>query len=255
MRNANTPCAGVTTPDWKNPRFVLRHLWLPLLCVLWILLLIAAGGVDIALADRIYAWEGQHWALRQAFSTEILVHKAGRNLSLLAWFTVLALCLYSLSRDAWRDRRRPLAYLLVSTVVATALVAWIKHWSNMDCPWDLVRYGGDRPFIGLFGLRPVGLQRGACFPAGHASGGYAWVALYYFFLAIRPGWRWLGLVTGLSAGLLFGISQQLRGAHFVSHDICTLGICWATASLVSMAFWHAQAVEPELANEARATRA
>ena len=162
MRNANTPCAGVTTPDWKNPRFVLRHLWLPLLCVLWVLLLIAAGGVDIALADRIYAWEGQHWALRQAFSTEILVHKAGRNLSLLAWFTVLALCLYSLSRDAWRDRRRPLAYLLVSTVVATALVAWIKHWSNMDCPWDLVRYGGDRPFIGLFGLRPVGLQRGAC---------------------------------------------------------------------------------------------
>ena len=71
----------------------------------------------------------------------------------------------------------------------------------------------------------------------------------------RRLWRWLGLVTGLSAGLLFGISQQLRGAHFVSHDIWTLGICWATASLVSMAFWHAQAVEPELANEARATRA
>ena len=198
MRNANTPCAGVTTPDWKNPRFVLRHAG----NVAEAVRVTRAGGVDIALADRIYAWEGQHWALRQAFSTEILVHKAGRNLSLLAWFTWLALCLYSLSRDAWRDRRRPLAYLLVSTVVATALVAWIKHWSNMDCPWGL-----------------------------------------------------LGLVTGLSAGLLFGISQQLRGAHFVSHDIWTLGICWATASLVSMAFWHAQAVEPELANEARATRA
>jgi membrane-associated PAP2 superfamily phosphatase len=30
----------------------------------------------------------------------------------------------------------------------------------------------------------------------------------------------------LSVGLIFGISQQLRGAHFISHDLWTLAICW-----------------------------
>jgi membrane-associated PAP2 superfamily phosphatase len=30
-------------------------------------------------------------------------------------------------------------------------------------------------------------------------------------------------------GLLFGFSQQLRGAHFLSHDLWTLAICWGTA--------------------------
>ena len=72
----------------------------------------------------------------------------------------------------------------------------------------------------------------SCFPAGHASAGYAWVALYFFFLARRPAWRWRGLAIGLIAGAVFGIAQQLRGAHFFSHDLWTLMICWSTALLL-----------------------
>ena len=68
-----------------------------------------------------------------------------------------------------------------------------------------------------------------CFPAGHASAGYAWVALYFFFLATRPAWRWRGLAIGLATGAVFGISQQLRGAHFLSHDIFAMIICWGVA--------------------------
>lgn len=93
-------------------------------------------------------------------------------------------------------------------------------------PWDLLRYGGRQPFIGLFTLRPEGMPAQACFPAGHASAGYAWLCLYFFALLWRPSWRWTGLWIGLGTGLVFGISQQLRGAHFLSHDIATALICW-----------------------------
>jgi len=106
----------------------------------------------------------------------------------------------------------------------------------MDCPWDLLRYGGTHPRVGLFGLRPAGLGRNHCFPAGHASGGYAWLALYFFFLAVRPGWRWAGLAAGACLGLVFGVSQQLRGAHFLSHDLWTIAICWTTALALHVAF-------------------
>jgi membrane-associated PAP2 superfamily phosphatase len=51
-------------------------------------------------------------------------------------------------------------------------------------------------------------------------------------------WRLLGLAVGGGLGLLFGISQQLRGAHFLSHDVWTAGICWATALLTYLLFWH-----------------
>jgi membrane-associated PAP2 superfamily phosphatase len=66
-----------------------------------------------------------------------------------------------------------------------------------------------------------------CFPAGHSSAGFAWVSLYFFALLARPAWRWRGLAVGLVAGGVFGLAQQLRGAHFLSHDLWTLATCWA----------------------------
>lgn len=210
-------------------RFLLTHAVLPLAMLFALGAASMSLGGDVWLADRLYAMQGGRWALRSAFLTEHVVHRLGRDLDAALWLGVLVAWCIALRRQAWKHLRAPLAYLLVSTLLAMALVAWVKSWSNMDCPWDLLRYGGSRPYVGLWAMRPVGLVRGACFPAGHASGGYAWLSLYFFFAAVRPRWRWAGLATGIALGLVFGISQQLRGAHFVSHDLFTAAICWAVA--------------------------
>jgi membrane-associated PAP2 superfamily phosphatase len=81
-----------------------------------------------------------------------------------------------------------------------------------------------------------------CFPAGHASGGYAWLALYFFLLAVKPQWRGWGLAVGLGAGLVFGISQQLRGAHFISHDLAAIAICWTCAVVLHRVFWRPESL-------------
>jgi hypothetical protein len=39
------------------------------------------------------------------------------------------------------------------------------------------------------------------------------------------------MVLGL--GLLFGTTQQLRGAHFLSHDIWTFALCWSINALLA----------------------
>lgn len=197
-------------------------------------------AIDQRVADTLYTLEGHRWALKNTVATNLVIHQAGRDLSVLAGIAVLVACLWTLCSERGRRWRKPLAYLLLSTVLATTLVAWIKTWSNMDCPWDLARYGGERPFIGLFQVRPVGLERGVCFPAAHASAGYAWLALYFFLGVVRPQWRMHGLVIGAGTGLLFGISQQLRGAHFFSHDVWTFAICWGTAAGLYCLFWPAQ---------------
>ena len=217
------------TPDgaW-SPAFLAAH-WAPVLLLAASAVLLTTLHGDQWLADRIYAWQGHQWGLRSAFVTEMLIHIVGRNLSTAAWLGVLATWLVARSRPRLSSWRTPLAMLLASTLLATAVVAWIKSWSNMDCPWDLARYGGAREYVGLLSLRPVGMPRAVCFPAGHASAGYSWLALYFFFLVSRPQWRWFGLAAGVSLGLLFGVVQQLRGAHFLSHDLWTAAICWACA--------------------------
>lgn len=233
-------------PSARDESFYFTHFWLPMLAfaVLAVGLMLLHG--DTWVADRLYAWQGHRWALKDAFATQVLIHIGGRDLSAAVWLAVAVAWAVARLRAGLAPLRKPLAYLLLSTLLATALVAWVKSWSNMDCPWDLLRYGGDRPYVGLLGLRPVGLSRGVCFPAGHASGGYAWMALYFFFLTVRPRLRWFGLAIGVAAGLLFGIGQQLRGAHFLSHDLWTATICWLSALGMYRLFWrNAVARQPD----------
>ncbi|HUD43137.1 MAG TPA: phosphatase PAP2 family protein [Dokdonella sp.] len=186
-------------------------------------------GGDRWLADRLYAWEGHAWTLKSHPLTAAVLHDAGKHATTALWLAVAAAWLTATIRPRLSPWRRPLAYLTLTTLVATLLVSWIKSWSDVDCPWDLLRYGGERPWLGLFAARPGGVPRGVCFPAGHASAGYAWVATYFFAHATRPRWRRAGLAAGLGLGLAFGVAQQLRGAHFLSHDLWTLAICWLVA--------------------------
>lgn len=222
---------------WRRPGFDRAHGEIPLLLLGLVFVAWTLVHGDVWLADRLYAWEGHAWILRHAWVTQDVIHQVGREFSMAAWLAAFAAWVVACLRDTWRPLQRPLLYLLLSTALSTLLVAWIKSWSNVDCPWDLARYGGTRAYFGVFDLRAAGTGRGVCFPAGHASGGYAWLALYFFLWAVKPRLRWLGLAVGLMAGLLFGISQQLRGAHFLSHDLAAIFVCWSSAVVLQRAFW------------------
>lgn len=224
---------------FRRPSLSHWHLIAPAVAAIGLAVAFDLLQFDLRLADAVYGWEGRHWALRSALLTESVIHVFGRDAVLAAWLAVCAAFAATWLQPRWRACRRPLACLALSVLLSTLLVAWIKSWSNMDCPWDLVRYGGGRAYLDLFAARPGGMAHGACFPAGHASGGYAWVALYFFLLATRPAWRWAGLAAGLALGLVFGISQQLRGAHFASHDLWAAALCWGVAVAV-----HAAARQP-----------
>ncbi|KGM57560.1 hypothetical protein N799_05750 [Lysobacter arseniciresistens ZS79] len=182
---------------------------------------------DLWLADWLYAWEGGRWALQSHWLTGPVLHTGARHASTAAWVGVVLAWLASLLHPGWHAWRRPLGYLALAVLLGTGLVSALKAHSQMDCPWDLARYGGTRAYHRPW--QAAGQTPGRCFPAGHASAGYAWLALYFFFDAVRPRWRRRGLAAGLGLGLLFGIDQQLRGAHFLSHDLYSAAICWFIA--------------------------
>ncbi len=229
MFPASSVALSSTSATALTPRLLRGHLWVPLaLALLASAMLMGAGG-DQWLADRLYRLEGQQWALQNAWVTTHLIHQAGKWTSSVAALVAIVLCFH-----AWRTERAPawrwpLLYLVLAVAQGTGVVSLLKSLTNMDCPWDLARYGGTRQFIGLFATRPPGMPRGVCFPGGHSSAGFAWVSLYFFALMVHPAWRWRGLALGLLAGGVFGVSQQLRGAHFLSHDLWTLAICWTVS--------------------------
>lgn len=236
-------------PGWKDRRYrsaarlalpsQLGHVWLPLLAFIVLSVLLMALNGDQWLADRVYAWEGGRWSLRNDYVIQQLLHDDAQAASRIAWIAVVMLWASAWLLPAMRPLRRPLLYLVLSILLSTAMVAGLKRWTHMDCPWDLMAYGGPRAFFGLFSARPAALDASGCFPAGHASAGYAWVSMYFFLRQVKPALRWWGLGAGLAFGLVFGLAQQLRGAHFMSHDLWTLMVCWVVALLLDRAFLHA----------------
>jgi membrane-associated PAP2 superfamily phosphatase len=76
------------------------------------------------------------------------------------------------------------------------------------------------------------LRHAHCFPAAHASSGYALAALYFLLRERNRRAARLGLALGLGMGVVFGLAQQSRGAHFVSHDIWSAMLVWTVSSLL-----------------------
>ena len=211
---------------WRpDRRFWTLHLLIPLAGAALVLTLAEFSGVDVWLADRWFAIEGGQWAWRGHWLAYDVIHHHGKQ-TLIA-FGVLVLILFGLSFRVRRLRpwRMPLLYLLTSMVLVPSLIAHSKQYSAVPCPWDLVRYGGDLPYLRTFSY-PIGLaDRGHCFPSGHAAGGFGLLALYFagYLHARRPA---LLLLPGLTVGWIFALGQQARGAHFLSHDLWALALCW-----------------------------
>lgn len=82
---------------------------------------------------------------------------------------------------------------LVTTALLFGLgplvIGILKATSAHSCPWDLVEYGGKALNYVLMDTAPPGAGPGHCFPGGHASSGFAVMALFSCFTPNAHGWR------------------------------------------------------------------
>lgn len=221
---------GMQQPFHHN---IFKFLLVPTALFVGAFLIFYVAEIDFVLAEKIFALEGGQWRLTDHWLLSDVLHSGGRLLNNVVLANLLGFWLYQkFSTTAERKRTKALTTLIISLFISFALVAVLKRLLPAECPWDLVQFGGDLPFVGVFAERPATMPATQCFPAGHASVGYAWVALYFYFLPVCPVKARLGLMVGLLLGLLLGITQQLRGAHFFSHDLTTLWLCWVISASV-----------------------
>jgi membrane-associated PAP2 superfamily phosphatase len=204
-----------------------RHARWPLSAFVAVALLFAKTRIDLTIANALFFdASSNHWRGAGNWWIDDVVHTGGRWLVRAVVLLAAVQWAASFLGGSLRGLRRPAGYLAVAVLSTVAVVGLLKTLTNVDCPWDLQTFGGRFPYVQLFDARPAELREAQCFPAAHASSGYALMALY--FLAYERSRRLaiIGLAAGLSLGLAFGIAQQARGAHFVSHDLWSAFLAW-----------------------------
>lgn len=219
--------------------FAKGHLLLPLCFFAAIIFVLEWTHMDMRLASELFHWQGgvNSWPLRGHWLTEDVLHVAGHHFVILLAVCVVIAIAMSFRNDTVKPYRKGLIFLFCSVLTSVLLVRIGKSVTHMTCPWDVVEFGGSMLHSSLFARLPEGAEFGQCFPGGHTSGGFAWVALFYVFKEYRPSLAKFGLAFGIMLGLAFGIAQELRGAHFLTHDLWSLAIAWTSSSLLYYAFF------------------
>ncbi|RZL88291.1 MAG: phosphatase PAP2 family protein [Variovorax sp.] len=193
------------------------------------LLLWDASGLDLALARMAGTPMGFPW--RDHWLVAVVMHEGAKSLS---WLLILALLagirwpVGILRRLAMRER----VQLALTALVSVLAVSLVKFTSHTSCPWDLQSFGGAARYVSHWSWGVQDGGPGACFPAGHASAAFAYLGGYFAFRRSSPAVARAWLIGALVGGLLLGLGQQLRGAHYMSHTLWTAWLCWVVGFAV-----------------------
>lgn len=180
-------------------------------------------SLDAAISDRIFGAGGSAWPASHSRGwLRWSLYEGPKYLLAIGWLGLLVAVAWPRALPRLRLSRAEAIYLLVCLASVPLVITAIKYHSGVACAAELARYGGPLPdAVGHFTLPklldPVA-QRG-CWPSGHASGGFALLALGSLD---RPAYvRWQLWAVGLVLGGAMGAYQIARGAHFVSHVLVT----------------------------------
>jgi membrane-associated PAP2 superfamily phosphatase len=211
----------------RAARVVLR---IGILGIMFTLALELFTDTDLALQDHLFNFQTGQWmvdplarAPRFWFYTfpKLVLFPAG-GLLLLAFFVAPL-------RAKLRLSQRETLYLFCCIAGIPLLAGTGKNLTHVHCPSELARYGGTEEYAKVIArYRPPWKKVPPhCFPAGHASGGFALFGLY--FLRRRPVW----LLPGMAVGWTMGLYQMLKGAHFLSHTLMTMFLALAFSAGLS----------------------
>jgi membrane-associated PAP2 superfamily phosphatase len=196
--------------------------YLIVLSILAMTLLWDFMGYDMTVAH----WFGTNtgFALQNNYLLKFVFHEIGQNTARLL-FIVLIIMIWrplGIFKSIHKINRIQMVF---SVLLTSTSVTLIKHFSQTSCPWSLSAFGGVVPYISHWQWNINTPQSGHCFPGGHASSGFAFIAASFWFrdYSLRLS-RWVWWLSSL-IGLIFGWTQQMRGAHFFSHTLWSWVIC------------------------------
>jgi membrane-associated PAP2 superfamily phosphatase len=186
-------------------------------------------NTDILIEDYFYNFTQNAWRFQDPGAFYYKIFYQGIKIPIyIIGLSAISAYFYARKKNIWHEKRKALAVISLTIVLLPALIALVgKNVSNVHCPDDITRYGGGIPYVKVLENYPPNPKspdgkygRGHCFPAGHASGGFALLSLVCFFKTRKQ--KSLAFLFAMSMGVAMSAIQMLRGLHYLSHQLVTM---------------------------------
>ncbi|TBW49379.1 phosphatase PAP2 family protein [Marinobacter halodurans] len=205
-----------------------------LLFLVTVVLLCETTGLDMAVQDAFYQFDSQQWLLSKHDAVLRLLFYSGPKTVFILFAVTLLISLVALrNRPRVKRYRRGLLTVLIASLLTVGVVNLLKGVTNVPCPVNLMHYDGNYPYVTLLHRVAAAehLKRIRCFPAGHASGGFALLSLFFLFRTKRN--RMIAFNGAMALGWTLGLYKMLIGDHFLSHTLVTMGLAWLISVVVA----------------------
>ncbi len=199
------------------------------------------SGLDLRVTAAFGTPQGFAWRYHWIFQT--LLHDLARKA---AWALLAVLVWRAFAPTGWwgtaprtdgapggpRLNASQRRWALLGIALNLVVVPMLKQFSLTSCPHALAMFGGPAQWVShwMWGMADGG--PGRCFPSGHVVAAFA-------FLPMALAWReqdkavagrWL--VSVLAGGALLGLTQVVRGEHYLSHVLWSGLLCAGVAVAV-----------------------
>jgi len=200
-----------------------QHLFISTLLLFAVLFVMEGTNLDMSF-QRLFYQNGGWLVDNTQTALRLLLYKGPRFLIAAYAAVLLFLFIASLLFTGFRKfRTRKNMFILLCLVLVPLVIAITKKLTNIHCPYELQEFGGSFPYVSLF-TSSAAETPGRCFPAGHPSGGFAF--LLFVMIATTRSRQMMALAGALMLGGLMGSYQILNGRHTLGHTLTTLIVSW-----------------------------
>jgi membrane-associated PAP2 superfamily phosphatase len=184
--------------------------------------------LDIIVQNYFYNFQTKSWLIDKSEPIlRFFFYDGIKTLLILFAVSILLSLIFSRKKEFVQNYKKGLVIVLLSAIFVPLIIGSLKAISNTPCPCNIIHFDGKYPEVKVFDSYPkdfVQDSKAKCWPAGHASGGFALMSLFFLFKTPRNQKR--ALVGALVIAWSMGTYKMLLGDHFLSHTIITMIMSW-----------------------------
>lgn len=218
-----------------------KTLWASLISLIVGFIFFELTNTDIILQNHFFNFPDKTWYFKDPTNIYKKIFYNGIKFPIyVIGLGALGMSLVSWKKKLWPEYRKGLLIVTLTIILLPSSIALVgKNLSNVQCPDDLNIYRGIIPYVKHLEPYPINPNspdgkwfKGRCWPAGHASGGFALLALVCLFKSRRK--KMGAFIFAMSMGWIMGVFQMIRGNHFLSHHLTTMFLALILVSLLNI---------------------